>query len=280
MKAFVLAAGLGVRLKPITDYLPKPLIPVFGLTPLEICVNKILAAEIRDISVNVHHLPEKIIEFLNNKNIAVNISIESPEILGTGGGIGKLKNYFAGDDVIVHNADIISDLDIVRLSEIHRAAKNWATLALVKNPKTDGVLIDNNGIITDFDDPQKRGYTFSGISVISKEIYEQLPNNKFFNIIELYKKIICSPDLAKIRGVYFKSAFWSDIGAPASYWRLCADLAESGKLCAQFAIDSSDKNRELSVFKRDRAIFIASDENLSYQDAVVFKNNIVWRRTL
>jgi len=273
MKAFILAAGLGTRLKPITDYIPKPLVPIFNVSPLDICVQRIQQAGISDISLNTHHLHQKIHEHILKNNYSINISFEENKILGVGGGIGKLKNYFAGDSVIVYNADIISNLPLDELIAFHKRSGNWATLGLVKNKPTDIVLTDDLNTITSFDDKEKNGFTFSGISVISEEIYSRLPENEFYNIIDLYKKIIRSNDSYKIKGLYFDNIFWSDIGNPASYMNLWKEMSAREGFIEYFGI--SDNSEEYKYFSQSGSIFIRSDIDLSIRDSLVFNNTII-----
>ena len=277
MKAFILAAGLGTRLKPLTFSIPKPIIPIFESTPFEICFNRIKQNGISDIRANIHHLPQKLISYLKTKKIECGVSIEEKEILGTGGGIGRLKKYFEGEDVLVYNADIISDIEIVRLIERHKKNNNWATLALVKNKETDGVLIDENKRIIKFNDLKKIGFTFSGISVISKEIYNRLPDNSFFNIIDLYNEIIESDNKNKIQGLEFYNGFWSDIGSPESYWNLLKNISGNSEMLEKFLI-SEKGNGELEIFKKQKTVFIESEINKTIFNSIVFQDKIIYEQ--
>ncbi|HPG29731.1 MAG TPA: nucleotidyltransferase family protein [bacterium] len=277
MKAFILAAGLGTRLKPLTITIPKPVIPVFESTPFEICFYRIKQNGISDIIANIHHLPEKIISYLKTKKIECGISIEEKEILGTGGGIGKAKKHFDGEDVLIYNADIISDIDIARLIERHKQNNNWATLALVKNKETDGVLIDEHKRIIKFNDSKKSGFTFSGISVISKEIYNRLPDNSFFNIIDLYNEIIESNNKNKIQGLEFYNGFWSDIGSPESYWNLLNKISLNPSMLGEFFI-SEKGNGGLEIFKKQKTVFIESKIDSKIFNSIVFQDRIIYEQ--
>ncbi len=274
MKAFILAAGYGTRLKPITDFIPKPLTPVFNTTPFDICLERLNNSGITDISANAHHLHSAVSEHIANHHQNINLSIEYEKILGVGGGIGKLKYFFNGDNVLVYNSDIISNLPLDELMDYHNFHKNWATLALVKNSTTDIVLLDNFNTIVSFSDPFKKGWTFSGISVISKKIYSQLPDKEFYNIIDLYKNIIVSAEAHKIKGVYFKNVFWSDIGNLQTYWELWNNLYNNPVFFEYFGCE---KNTEIfSVFGKCKSIFIESEIDTDIKNAIVFKNKIIW----
>ena len=274
MKGFILAAGLGTRLKPITDFIPKPLVPIFDVTPLDICIQRIIQTGASDISINTHHLSEKISKHLSKKNYAnINISFERDKILGVGGGIGKLKKYFAGDNVLVYNADIVSNMPLDELIDFHKTNGNWATLGLVKNKPTDIVLFDESNSITSFEDKKKNGFTFSGISIISEEIYSQLPEDEFYNIIDLYKKIIKSPDSFRIKGLLFDNVFWSDIGNPKSYMDLWTNINQNEGFFEYFGI--SQNSKEYKIFNECKSIFINSQYNCNINNSLVFMNKII-----
>nr|MBP7653031.1 hypothetical protein [Candidatus Dependentiae bacterium] len=175
---------------------------------------------------------------------------------------------------VVYNADIISDIDLNILIEYHSSRKNWATLALVKNKETDGVLIDEESNIIEFNSQSKIGYTFSGISVISKEIYEQLPEKIYFNIIDLYKEIIKSDNNKKIKGFFLGDNLWSDIGSPESYWNLVCRIFSDNNLLGKFNI-SKFGNENLEIFKNQKSIFIDSEIKKEIINSIIFQNKKV-----
>ncbi|MDP4238922.1 MAG: nucleotidyltransferase family protein [Bacteroidota bacterium] len=136
MKAMIFAAGLGTRLKPLTDTLPKALIPIAGKPLLEHVIVKLKAAGFDEIMVNVHHFPDQIIDFLklhNNFGIRVEVSDERDQLLDTGGGIRKAKWFFEdGKPFLVHNVDILSNLDLKELYQEHIKSGSLATLVVSK----------------------------------------------------------------------------------------------------------------------------------------------------
>jgi mannose-1-phosphate guanylyltransferase len=268
MKSLILAAGFGTRLKPITEHLPKPIIPVFNYTPLLMNYNKIKKYT-DNISVNSHHLNIKLKKYIFDNNLKINLSQEN-EILGVGGGIGRLKNHFAEDSVIIHNSDIITDLDISKLIDYHKTNNNWATLALINYPKINTVSVDKKNNITSFNNKTENSYTFSGVSIISKKIYEQLPENKFFNIITLYNQIISSENKHKIKGLFFNNVFWYDIGTLEQYWIFWNKIFEN-KL-----IQINASSSEFQTFKKCKSIFIKSNIDLSIKNSIVFDNRIIY----
>ena len=126
----IFAAGLGTRLKPLTDHMPKALVPVAGKPMLEHVILKLIASGFNEIVINVHHFAEQIIDFLKEKNnfgIKIWISDETEELLDTGGGIKKASSLL-NEPFLVHNADILSNVDLKALYDFHIASENDATL--------------------------------------------------------------------------------------------------------------------------------------------------------
>lgn len=139
MKAMIFAAGLGTRLRPITDTIPKALVPVAGVPMLERVIDKIRAAGIGEIVINAHHFSDKIAAFLDSRDFGVRIdlSVEKEEPLETGGGIKKARKYLEGDSFLVHNADILSDADLGWL--ISRSRPESLATLLVSKRDTRGI---------------------------------------------------------------------------------------------------------------------------------------------
>jgi NDP-sugar pyrophosphorylase family protein len=135
-KAMILAAGLGTRLRPITNNIPKALVKVEGKTLLELAIQHLAKFGVRDIIINVHHFADQIISYLDeNKNFGLTISIseEREQLLDTGGGLKKAAWFFAdGGPFFVRNVDVISDLDLNRLKEYHQSSNALASLVVRK----------------------------------------------------------------------------------------------------------------------------------------------------
>ncbi len=161
MKALIFAAGIGSRLKPFTNFHPKALAPVGGVPMLERVILKLKAIGIGEMVVNVHHFSDQIIKFLQDKNyfgITIHISDESDLLLDTGGGMLKARQWLCDDDFIVHNADILTDVDIEAMVRSHHEHNPLATL-LVAERSTSRYLLFDEGMIM-------RGWT----NVISGQI--------------------------------------------------------------------------------------------------------------
>jgi len=151
MKAMILAAGLGTRLRPLTDNRPKALVELSGRTLLEITLSRLRAFGVTDVIVNVHHFADMIIDFLrSNKNFGMRIEVSREEVLlDTGGGLKKAAWFFLGDSsrldepFLLHNVDVISTIDLRRLLQFHTENHALATLA-VQSRETSRYLLFND----------------------------------------------------------------------------------------------------------------------------------------
>ncbi len=239
MKAIILAAGKGTRLKPLTDNKPKALVEVQGKTLLEICILKLKKNGFTDIVINVHHFAEQIIDFVNKNNFGVNIFIsdERDLLLDTGGAILKAKDYFAGEKAfLVYNVDILSDIDLFELYNTHVNSSALATLAVKDRPTTRQLLFDLEGKLCQWKNV-KTGeikyaaepfgaltpYAFSGIHVISTDIYNYILQKGAFSIIDTYL------ELAKnhlIRAYVHNYSKWYDMGR----YQLLKEFDKNGKI--------------------------------------------------
>ena len=231
MKAMIFAAGLGTRLRPLTDTMPKALMPVAGVPMLERVLCKLRDAGIDAFVVNVHHFAEQIEAFLANHDFGVPVAVsrEEGEPLETGGGIRRAAPLLASPEgrFLVHNVDILSDLDIRWLLE-QDDPSSLATLLLTDAPADRYLLFDDgmrlvgwtnvrtgevkSPILPDFDPSAYRRYSFCGIHIVSEEVFARMacwPDR--FSIIDFYLQQ-CADRL--IRGVVAPDLQLIDIGSP------------------------------------------------------------------
>ncbi|MDR1259623.1 MAG: nucleotidyltransferase family protein [Tannerellaceae bacterium] len=206
MKAMIFAAGLGTRLKPLTDVMPKALVPVGGKPMLERLILKLKASGFDEVVINIHHLGRQITDFLeanNNFGITIHISDESKYLLDTGGGLKQAAPLLGGGEpFLVHNADILSDVDLTALYRSHDPARAMATL-LVSNRTTSRYLMfdrenklcgwhnrDTGEVKSYFPDlsaNQYNEYAFGGIHVMSADIFNRMEEwTGKFSIIDFY----------------------------------------------------------------------------------------------
>jgi NDP-sugar pyrophosphorylase family protein len=205
MKAMIFAAGLGTRLKPLTDSIPKALVPVGGKPLLELTINKLKNSGFDEIIINVHHFPEQIIQFLkqnNNFGIRIEISDESDLLLDTGGGIRNAQRFFDdGKPFLVHNVDILSNIDLKLLYHQHLRTNSLATLA-VSNRATFRYLLFNDDLQLNGWINEKTGETkpaglrkiefynklaFAGIQILSTNVFDLMQDlGDKFPIMDFY----------------------------------------------------------------------------------------------
>ena len=230
MKAMIFAAGLGTRLKPLTDHMPKALVPVAGKPMLEHVIMKLKSFGFDDIVINVHHFANQIIDFLKangNFGITIHISDETDCLLDTGGGIKKASYYF-DEPFLVHNADILSNVDLTAMYEHHLNSGNDATL-LVSPRKTVRYLLFNKKnrlqgwINKDTLQTKPEGfkyqpdtqleYAFGGIHIISPTLFNYMGDGWTgkFSIMDFYLQT-CHE--ARLGGYIKEDLHLIDIGKP------------------------------------------------------------------
>jgi len=226
----IFAAGLGTRLKPLTDHMPKALVPVAGKPILEHVIGKLKAAGFDEVVINVHHFADQIIDFLKEKDnfgIRIWISDESEELLDTGGGIKKAAPYF-DEPFLVHNADILSNIDLKAMYNYHLTSSNDATL-LVNPRKTVRYLLFDEGnrlqgwVNKDTMQTKPEGfvyhpevqkeYAFGGIHVISPTLFKYMGDGWTgkFSIMDFYLRT-CHE--AQLGGYVKEDLQLIDIGKP------------------------------------------------------------------
>jgi len=227
MKAMILAAGLGTRLKPYTDDKPKALVQIGNRTLLEHTINKLAHYGFDEIVVNVHHYSDMVISFIQNNSFGVKISIsdETDRLLDTGGGIFHASDFLDGDEpFLVHNVDILSDVNLKLLYQSQVSSNAIATLAVGQRESSRVFLYDSNmnlsgwknkftnkQIIPDSNREQLTEYAFAGIHVISPEIFKIIKAKGAFSIIDTYLSL-CSK--YPIKGFDVSSYFVVDVGKP------------------------------------------------------------------
>ena len=221
----ILAAGLGTRLKPFTDFHPKALYEVNGKTLLEHSIDHLKCAGITEVIINVHHFASQITDYLNKKDnfgLEIAISDETAELLGTGGGLKKAAWFFTGCDcAIIRNVDILSDLNLRKMASYLLNNNALATLA-VRNRETSRYLLFETGMQLCGWENRKTGecrmsrdpfsltpLAFSGIQAISPEIFSLITEEGKFSLTDLYLRLAKDH---KIVGYPDDGEVWEDIG--------------------------------------------------------------------
>ena len=239
MKGFIFAAGFGERLRPITEAMPKSLVPVMNIPAICYPLMKMKKAGIRDIVINLHYMPDDIARFFamhNNFGLNITFSFE-PEILGTGGGLKKCEKLLHDDDFIIMNSDIIADIDLNALAAHHRQAKVSATVALYQTERAAsiGPVAVREGCVIDFKNFLGSGvpseYIYTGTALCSPVIFRFL-REEFSSIVYTgYTGIIGDSRL----GAYVHRGYWHDIGTAESYRRANLGLLDEQDAVAREA---------------------------------------------
>jgi N-acetyl-alpha-D-muramate 1-phosphate uridylyltransferase len=227
MKGMILAAGLGTRFKPWTDEHPKALAIVNGKSLLERNILYLQSAGIIDVIVNVHHFPEQIIEAIEkNKGWGSHITIsdESREVLETGGGLKKASAFLRDDSFMLMNADILTDMDLLAMIRFHNENKPLVSLAVTQRKSSRHFLFDKNDRLAGWENtktgeqklpvPGKdlQAKAFSGIHIISPEIFPLINREGKFSIVDVYLDLAAH----KILGFDHTGTKLVDVGKPES----------------------------------------------------------------
>jgi NDP-sugar pyrophosphorylase family protein len=235
MRALVMAAGLGTRLRPLTDTLPKPLVPVGGKPMVEYVLNSLAEHGVKEALLNVHYLPEKMRAFVEAWNRAgrpphLSIQDESAKILGSGGGVALAAPWlFAeGDCALVCNSDVLAQPDLTALARSHRASGLPCTLTVMPHPeagrKFTGLRVAGGKVLS-FEKSGGGLFHFPGFYVIGREAIARLPAaGEEFSIVEaLWRPLAGEGKL----GAFLYEGSYSDLGTVADLE--AAEAALAGK---------------------------------------------------
>lgn len=262
MKAMILAAGLGTRLRPLTGSRPKALVALAGRTLLEITLARLRSFGVREVIINVHHFADMVADYLKaNKNFGMRIELSREDVLlDTGGGLKKAAWFFLEDSAnldepfVLHNVDVISTIDLSRMVQSHKMSHALATLAVQNRATSRYLLFDeqlrlcgrrikavdtlvshsNPVISSGARNPSSRAakqreapqhaLAFSGIHVISPRLLPMLTEEGVFSIITSYLRLAAqSENILAFRADEF---YWRDLGKPADLRQAARDLKE------------------------------------------------------
>ncbi len=241
MKAMILAAGLGTRLRPLTNDRPKALVEVGGRTLLEITISRLREFGVREVIVNVHHFAEMVVEYLKkNENFGMRIEVSrEDELLDTGGGLKKAAWFFIEDSAerdepfVLHNVDVISTIDLGRMAEFHHQHRALATLAVQQRETSRYLLFgermqlcgrragQDGELEVVLASAKMRAMAFSGVHVISPRIFERMTEQGAFSIITSYLRLAAQGE--NILGFCADEYYWRDLGRLESVARVEQD---------------------------------------------------------
>ena len=242
MKAMILAAGLGTRLRPLTDDRPKALVAVGGRTLLEITLSRLRKFGVREVIINAHHFADMIVDNLKaNHDFGMYVEVSREEtLLDTGGGLKKAAHFFLenssreDEPFILHNVDVISTIDLGRMLQFHREHNALATLAVQDRETSRYLLLDEQLRLCgrrsgregspEFvrHSQQVQALAFSGIHVISPRLLSMITEEGAFSIITTYLRLAAQGE--KILAFRAEEYYWRDLGRPENVVQAERDL--------------------------------------------------------
>jgi NDP-sugar pyrophosphorylase family protein len=226
-QAFILGAGLGMRLRPLTEDLPKPLIPVFQKPLITFVLDHLIAIGVQSFVVNTHHRPEAFREFFSSgsyRGHPVEL-VHEPVILGTGGGIKNVERFLTEELFISYSGDLATDIDVPSLIDEHHRAGNDVTLALRETHLGKDVAVEGDRVV---DIARRYGheghYDFAGVIVWTRAVFERIPPAQHVSYISILADWI--GDGGKIGGLVLNEGKWFNIGSRSEYLAVHRAIAD------------------------------------------------------
>lgn len=268
MKAMILAAGLGTRLRPLTDERPKALIPVANEPAILRNIEYLKAHGVTDIIINAHHHYRQVLDFFahwESTGPDIQIRVE-PEILGTGGGIRNTEDFWDDAPFFVINSDILTNVDLEKALDRHLNSGALATLVLHDHPPYNKIRTDAEGRITEIPRTYDcRGLAFTGIHVIHPLLLKRIPKNGFSDIIDCYRELIRSGE--PVNSYVVRGHSWHDIGSVMTYVTANRDLAPKRFLIGKDTLKYPSSRLEEWVIIGDHC---------RLEEAAVVRRSILW----
>ena len=282
MKAFVLCAGQGLRLRPATQFRPKPLIPVAGVPALRIVLASLQRAGVNAAVANLWHMKEDFLPLQGSlPGVALSFS-EEDDLLDTGGGLARAWDALAPDErFFYHNGDILFGGDLLPALQSHDAGNPLATLIVSETAGPLNVDVSDQGVVSGFREPPTGGRRVSwcGIAVVSPRIREFFPDRERFSILEPFRSAILSGERIAIHDA--KTAYWTDLGSLESYIQAHRDLQGRLPLSDRAEIQEPRPGVWLSsgafLDPRARATgFLALGKRSVVEAGAVLKDCVIW----
>ncbi len=276
MNAIILSSGLGDRLRPITDFIPKPLLPIIDRPIIEIIIQQLNDLGIKKIGTNLFHKAAMINNFLERVKFPGQIVLEK-ELSGSGGALCCFSSL-TKQDFMIHNCDVLSNINLSRALEFHMTHRPMATIVLTKNRGTNFFKVDEEQRIRAFEKKDTSDdWTYTGIAIFSKEITDYFPKKQFFGIAEILRRLL--NDKVPIFGIPTKEA-WYDIGFHESYWRCHQEILKQEtkirgiEVAAPIFVHPSSQ-----VHTKDLKGFVCVGQNCLISRKVRLKDTIVFPGT-
>jgi mannose-1-phosphate guanylyltransferase len=242
MKAMILAAGRGTRLRPLTDNKPKALVELGGRTLLAITLERLRSFGVSEVVVNVHHFADLVVEYLRaNANFGLRIEVSREDLLlDTGGGLKRAAWFFLegqnDEPFLLHNVDIVSTINLKEMAEAHKNSAALATLAVQERRSSRQLLFDRQGWLCGRRAGREAAgeivrpagnlepLAFAGIHVISPRLLKRMSEDGVFSIIDTYLRLAREGE--EIRAFRADQYFWRDLGKPENLRQAEQDLKQ------------------------------------------------------
>jgi aminoglycoside/choline kinase family phosphotransferase/dTDP-glucose pyrophosphorylase len=285
MKALILAAGLGMRLRPYTEHTPKPLFSIRGKPLLDMMIVKLIAAGCKAVIINTHHRHAQIEAFIAQQTYPIPIQTRyEPDILGTGGAIKNVADFWNHLPFMVINADIVTTIDFKQVYDFHCQHSHPATLVLADDPEFNSVACDADGFVSAFHHlsdaavgPADAALTFTGIQVLDPEILDFISVEAPSSSIDAYTRMMAKGK--KIKAYISEKSYWKDIGnaeryklavfetmAPEVFRQVFPDIQDGPIFREHLKGDGSD--RQWYRLNMDRKSMILVDHGIKKNDRV------------
>jgi NDP-sugar pyrophosphorylase family protein len=244
MKAMILAAGLGTRLRPLTDDRPKALVEVAGRTLLEITLRRLQQFGVREVIVNLHHFADMVVDYLKkHDNFGMRIEISREDVLlDTGGGLKKAAWFFREDGhsdepFLLHNVDVLSTIDLRRMLDFHQQNQALATLAVQERETSRYLLFDEQNQLCGRragrdQEPEivrpsieTLALAFCGVHVISPQLLTKMSEDGVFSIITSYVRLASEGE--KVMAFRADEYYWRDLGKPENVAQAAQDVKQN-----------------------------------------------------
>lgn len=254
MRAMILAAGLGTRLRPLTNVVSKPMVEMAGRPCMEHAVRLLAKHGVRDIVVNLHYMPEVIQEhFGDGEEFGVNIIYSyEKELMGTAGGFKRVREFFGDDSCLIISGDALTDINLEGFLKFHKEEGGIATLALkrVADPTQYGVVVRESSRIVRFQEKPKREEAISnlantGIYLFEPEIFEHIPEDTFYDFgKQVFPELL---DKGEVMNGYVMREYWCDVGDLSVYREAHYDM-----LTGVVDVELPGKRMEGNIWLGDR----------------------------
>ena len=291
MKAAVLAAGLGTRLKPLTDIRPKPLWPVLNRPLLGLVLAQLEAAGCSQVAVNTHHLADQVHDFLRAEPWSFLLSVShEPEILGTGGGLRQLAEVLREGPFLALNADILTDLDLAGVYGAHQSGA-VSTLVLHDCAPYNNVWVKDGRVVSvgaptpggRAGDEQAKPLAYTGVQVVDPTMRRYLPPpGEPGDLVQAWREALKAGE--RLAYLTVSGHFWQDLGTPANYLEAHRRLLTGAwpKLAGYFP-GLADPLMGPGVRIGARARFgggVCLGSNVAVEEGAALKNSVVWDRAV